>query len=268
MTKSPKVQILDAAIRICMRHLGHDVPKKNELKARVVATEERMSKLWYGSDCTDFSFYSEPDYLYLALNSWTVRSMGDLDEVIRLNLHGDPKVVLDFHGGIGMSCIRLGMALPNAQCFSHSSVPLHREICTELAREFKLPNVKATEKVELWGGADLLLAQETFEHFRDPFAELRKLLDEVGPCRYLDGSSFGIDSPGHFPEYWDGHDKDGKPVVIPRKNRTRKRFNGILKERGFSPYWKRLGVKHPYNSHPFLWIKDDAMVADGEGKPA
>ena len=260
--RSPKVQILDTAIRICMRHLGHDVPKKRELKGRVIATEERMSKLWYGSGCNDYSFYSDPDYLYLALNSWTVRSMGDLDEVIRLNLHGSPGTMLDFHGGIGMSAIRLAMALPGTLCLSHSAVPLHREICNELAREFKLKNAAA---IEAPTKAHLLLAQETFEHFRDPFAELRKLLDEVKPTRYLDGSSFGIDSPGHFPEYWDGHDKDGKPVVIPRKNRTRKRFNGILKERGFSPYWKRLGVKHPYNGHPALWIKDDAAVADGEG---
>ncbi len=254
---SPKREIFRVATQVCAEHLGIPFPSKQDLKKKITETEERMSKLWYGSGCTDFSFYSDPEYLYLALNSWTVRSMGDLDEVIRMKLHGNPAVMLDFHGGIGMSAIRLAMELPETLCITHSAVPLHREIANSIAKHFKLKRFVATDAVV---PCDLLLAQETFEHFRDPFAELRKLLDETKPMRYLDGSSFGIDSPGHFPEYWDGHEKAGDPEIIPRKMKTRKRFNSILKDRGYSPYWKRMGVKNPYNSHPYLWFRDDVVV--------
>lgn len=256
MSKSPKVQILDAAIEICMARLGQPIPSKKELKAKVAEVEERMGKTWYGSSCTDFSFYNEPEYLWLALNSWTVRSMGDLDEVISKKLHGDPITSFDFHGGIGMTTIRLAMAIPDCTCYHHAVVEDHRKICLELADKFGLKNVRAVaDPSEVPSGrADLLTAQEVFEHFRDPFAELKSLLEKIKPRRYLDGSSFGIDSPGHFPTYYDGEEP------VNRKNKTKSRFNGILKSRGFSPYWKRLGVKHPYNSHPCLWIHDDDEV--------
>lgn len=254
MSKSPKVQILDAAIEICMGRLGRPIPSKQELKAKVLETEERMGKTWYGSNCTDFSFYNEPDYLWLALNSWTVRSMGDLDEVIKMRLHGEPTSALDFHGGIGMTTVRLAMAIPDCTCYHHAVVEDHRKICLELAEKFGLKNVRVVADPSELSGVDFVSAQEVFEHFRDPFKELNTLLDGLKPRRYLDGSSFGIDSPGHFPVYYDGEEP------VNRKNKTRARFNGILKARGFSPYWKRLGVKHPYNSHPYLWIRDDDQV--------
>lgn len=257
---SKKNDIFKMAVEVCMNRLGRPVPSKSELKRKVIQTEEDMSKLWYGSDCKDFSFYSDPEYLYLALNSWTVRSMGDLDEVIRLKLTGpDPKVFLDFHGGIGMTSIRLAMDFPGARCIAHIGVQEHREVAMEIAKRFGLSNVEVTDDPWAVKEVDMLSAQEVFEHFRDPFAEVKHLFDETNPKRYLDGSSFGIDSPGHFPFYKDGDE------VVPRKNRTRGRFNRLIRDRGFTPYWKRLGVKHPYNSHPYLWIRDDVETGPNEG---
>jgi hypothetical protein len=218
------------------------VPTKEE----IVAKEQEFQKVWDGSGQTDFSFYDHPDYMYLALNSWTVRSWSDVEYCVKHDLLLKPKRVFDYCGGIGMSACLLATVFPDAECVTHNIAPKQRDAASELARRLNLSNVKVVDKIER--DCDLLLAQETFEHIKDPFKGIQELLDVVKPKQYLDASTFGIVSPGHFDVYTlEGRD-------VPRDNAKRP-FNAILRANGFERYWKLRGLKSPYNGHPALWEK-------------
>lgn len=225
--------------------LGEVLPNK-DLAKKIAEIEERMHKQWYDSNETDFSFYSEQDYLTLLFGSWDVRSAQDTDFLIKNDLFKNPKTIFDFHGGLGFTAMRLAMQFPDATVYSHSVVEEHRKSCEKISKELGLTNVIATDKLQK---ADLLIAQETMEHIKDPFAEMNMLLDTVKPEQYLDGTSFTIDSPGHFTTYLNG------TASIPKNSAKRHLFN-VLRSRGYEVYWKvRVGHKQPFNCRPALFDK-------------
>ena len=255
MTRRPSIrrQIFETACDIA---LGR-VPTRAEFTERVRSEETRMQATWDGSGETDYSFYSDPAYAWLLLNSWTVRSDTDVEVCLRSGLFSRPERVFDFHGGMGMSAVRIALEFPDATVFSHSEVPQHREWCAELARRFHCSdNVVQTDVIR--PDCNVLLAQETLEHIKRPFDVLWDLLDVVRPTRYLDGTSFTLVSPGHHSAYEElvGYDHECRSVieVVPRA-RAKRRLTTMLRARGFLPYWERLlDTKKPFNGHPNLWI--------------
>lgn len=246
---TPRRRIWEAAQRVT---LGKILPK-DELAAIVLQHETEMSKVWYGSGEKDFSFYSDPNYVYLLLNSWSVRSGQDTDFLLRNGLFvPDPDAIFDFHGGMGLTAMRLAMAYPKATVISHSAVQQHRDWCRDIAKELGLSNVVAVDELVK---ADILIAQETMEHFQWPFTEMTRMLDSVRPRQYLDGTSFSIDSPGHFTTFLDLNvTEDGaEEVAVPKKSAKRRLFK-LLKSRGFQLYWERRPEhKKPFNGRPALF---------------
>lgn len=224
------------------------VPTESE----IVRWEEHFQRIWDGSGQTDFSFYDDPNYMYLALNSWQVQSAGDIEACIRNGLFGvvedgsrfEIRNAVDFCGGVGMTACLLATEYPSWRVVTHNIAPKQREAARELARRLDLPNVHVTERIT--GNFDLVIAQETFEHFKDPFRELNELLDETQPIQYLDATHFGFSSPGHFDVFLDGQEE------VPRE-KAKRRFNKLLRSRGFEQYWIRRGCKAPFNGHPSLW---------------
>jgi hypothetical protein len=252
---TPRRRIWEAAQRIS---LGRTYTKK-ELDALIDPVEARMTAQWYDSDETDFSFYSEPDYIYILLRSWETSSAGNCDFLIRNGLFlPDMKSAFDYHGGMGLTALRLAMAYPHVQFYSHTVVPQHAEWCSRLAEELDVRNVEAIDRLV---PSDVLIAQETLEHLQNPWEEMDELLRVVQPRQYLDGSSFGVDNPGHFRNYVH------RGEVIPRA-KARQFLTRYLHENGFDPYWKRReGYKHPYNGRPALYDGPGEFVSASSDVP-
>ena len=242
-TKSLRRRIYETACELVLGRMPKD---------EYLAVEDLFNARWYGSGQTDFMFYSDPDYKYLLLHSWVVASQYDIEKCVTLKLLRDPKTVLDFHGGIGMTACYLAASLPEALVMSHTAVQWHWETTVLLADALGLKNVAAIRRdsAKDLPKADLLIAQETLEHFKDPFSEMRTLLETVQPSQYLDGSSFTFDSPGHFNPFYD----DG--VVVPRES-AKRRLNGILRDAGYVRPWEdpKTGVKKLFNGRPALWSR-------------
>jgi hypothetical protein len=222
--------------------LGKLVPPGPLLEV-VIDREQRFQDIWDLSGEVDFSFYSHPDYVYLLLNSWRVRSCTDIELLLREKIINEPKVVIDFHGGMGLTAMRLGMAFPDATVYSHSAVEQHRGWCRDIAAELGLTNVHPIDHLV---PADLLIAQETMEHIKDPFKEVLEMMETVQPKQYLDGSSFSIPSPGHFSVYTNG-------TVDLGRDHVKRRFYNYVRSFGFQEYWVARNLKKPFNSRPALF---------------
>jgi len=222
--------------------LGKLVPPAPLLEV-VIDREQRFQDIWDLSGEVDFSFYSHPDYVYLLLNSWRVRSCTDIELLLREKIIDEPKVVIDFHGGMGLTAMRLGMAFPDATVYSHSAVEQHRGWCRDIAADLGLTNVHPIDHLV---PADLLIAQETMEHMKDPFKEILEMMETVQPKQYLDGSSFSIPSPGHFSVYTNGGVDVGRDHV-------KRRFYSYVRSFGFQEYWVARNLKKPFNSRPALF---------------
>ena len=248
MSVSKTQLIWEAAQKVT---LGKLVPPQPLLEV-VIDREQRFQDVWDLSGETDFSFYSHPDYVYLLLNSWRVRSCTDIELLLREKIINEPKVVIDFHGGMGLTAMRLGMAFPDATVYSHSAVEQHRGWCRDIAAELGLTNVHPIDHLV---PADLLIAQETMEHMKDPFKEVLEMMQTVQPKQYLDGSSFSIPSPGHFSVYTNGDVEIGRDHV-------KRRFYNYVRSFGFQEYWVARNLKKPFNSRPALFdrVSDRILV--------
>jgi hypothetical protein len=156
MSVSKTQLIWEAAQKVT---LGKLVPPQPLLEV-VIDREQRFQDIWDLSGEVDFSFYSHPDYVYLLLNSWRVRSCTDIELLLREKIINEPKVVIDFHGGMGLTAMRLGMAFPDATVYSHSAVEQHRGWCRDIAADLGLTNVHPIDHLV---PADLLIAQETMD---------------------------------------------------------------------------------------------------------
>jgi hypothetical protein len=248
MSVSKTQLIWEAAQKVT---LGKLIPPQPLLEV-VIDREQRFQDIWDLSGETDFSFYSHPDYVYLLLNSWRVRSCTDIELLLREKIINEPKVVIDFHGGMGLTAMRLGMAFPEATVYSHSAVEQHRGWCRDIAAELGLTNVHPIDHLVQ---ADLLIAQETMEHMKDPFKEVLEMMETVQPKQYLDGSSFSIPSPGHFSVYSNGGMEIGRDHV-------KRRFYNYVRSFGFQEYWVARNLKKPFNSRPALFdrVSDRILV--------
>ena len=248
MSLSKTQLIWEAAQKIT---LGKLVPPSPLLEV-VIDREQRFQDIWDLSGEIDFSFYSHPDYVYLLLNSWRVRSCTDIELLLREKIINEPRTVIDFHGGMGLTAMRLGMAFPEATVYSHSAVEQHRGWCRDIAAELGLTNVHPIEHLL---PADLLIAQETMEHMKDPFKEILEMMEIVQPRQYLDGSSFSIPSPGHFSVYKNGGLEIGRDHV-------KRRFYNYVRSFGFQEYWVARNLKKPFNSRPALFdrVSDRILV--------
>ena len=239
MSVSKTQLIWEAAQKVT---LGKLVPPQPLLEV-VIDREQRFQDIWDLSGESDFSFYSHPDYVYLLLNSWRVRSCTDIELLLREKIINEPKTVIDFHGGMGLTAMRLGMAFPEATVYSHSAVEQHRGWCRDIAADLGLTNVHPIDHLV---PADLLIAQETMEHMKDPFKEVLEMMETVQPKQYLDGSSFSIPSPGHFSVYTNG-------TVDIGRDHVKRRFYNYVRSFGFQEYWVARNLKKPFNSRPALF---------------
>lgn len=153
-----------------------------------------------------------------------------------------PASFIDYHGGLGLTAAQLAMGQPDARVMFHTAVVHHGDIARAVFKKLGLKNVCVVDEIE---PAEVLVAQETMEHFSDPCLEIRRIIDIVKPERYLDGSSFTIDACGHF--------RHNKKVSKP--------FNATLRELGYETYWNVEGINSPFNAKPAVWVKGRSQRA-------
>lgn len=204
-----------------------------------------LSKRWQDSNEEDFSIYDGEDYLIELLYCWNCYSGPSAARLIEfMKKEGITiKSSCDYQGGLGMTTALLAEAYPEAK---HSLTPGsddHYSLSLDLFKKLGLKNVKTTFALN---PVDLLVAQETFEHFADPIGELKNVIDSTNPKFYFDASSFElVNSPGHF--------KRNKDI--------RTDFNQVLKDSGYSVIWRderfdeTFEKRKPIETLPSLWMK-------------
>jgi SAM-dependent methyltransferase len=116
---------------------------------------------------------------------------------------------------------------------------------------------------------DVIFASEYFEHFYEPIAHLKDVLDNCSPKFLITANGFGGDAIGHFDDYrvdedlddsdnkWDlfsGEDVKGGNIQSSKE--TSKRFNQYLKDRGYT----KLDTKI-WNSRPAVWQKGPIITS-------
>jgi hypothetical protein len=222
-----------------------DVTKVNvkTLRNDTIRIDASLAERWYASNEIAYDLYDTDDYVVSMLHCWryggTSYASSNVTRLfMRWLAHRDLKPIsfIDFHGGLGLTACQLSMGHPEARVLFHTAVKHHGDVGRAVYDKMGLTNIEIVDKLE---PVDVLLAQETMEHFSDPCAEIKNVIGTVKPKWYLDQSSFTIDACGHF-----------------RHNRkVGKQFNAVLRELGYETYWKVEGINSPFNAKPTVWVK-------------
>ena len=217
------------------------VPLKS-LRDETARIDPTLTERWYASNETDYSLYDTQDYVVSMLHCWrhggTSYASSNVTRLfMRWLAHRGlkPASFIDYHGGLGLTSAQLSMGHPEARVMFHTAVKHHADVGREVFKRMDL-KVEIIEQLE---PAEVLIAQETMEHFPDPCSEIRKIIGEVKPKWYLDQSSFTIDACGHFKH----------------NHKVGKQFNAVLRELGYETYWKAEGISSPFNAKPAVWVK-------------
>lgn len=214
-------------------------------------TGEALAIRWQSSGEKDYGIYEGEDYLRELLYCWNCYSG---PSAVRLITHMlDVGITMssshDHQGGIGMTTALLARAFPEARHTITVGGDEHGEhgaLARTLFSSLDLQNAAVTSG---GCGVDLLVAQETFEHFPNPIDHLIRVLDECKPHLYFDASSFELTgSPGHF-----AHNKHIRPA-----------FSSVLAESGYVVAWRDekfdegFDEKKAPETLPTLWRKTGA----------
>ena len=207
------------------------------------AVDTSLTERWYASGETAYDLYDTQDYVVSMLHCWryggTSYASSNVTRLfMRWLAHRDlkPATFIDYHGGLGLTTAQLSMGHPDARIAFHVSLKRHADIGREVFKRLGLKNVDVINELR---PADVLIAQETMEHFPDPIAEIKSAIEIVKPKWYLDQSSFTIDACGHFKH----------------NHKVGKQFNNVLRELGYETYWKAEGISSPFNAKPTVWVK-------------
>ena len=235
--RGPLRAIDEAATRIVASH----APASREL-AR--SAGEVLTAEWNARQCDEEELYSSPLYLWACLDCWrtfTARSARLTARSLR-RVGMEPQRIVDFGAGIGTSTAQLAREFPDATVVYHNLPGPQVKVAEELFSELGLGNVEILTCEARLVRADVVCAYEVFEHLREPVRVLREL---IGPetRMYADGSSFTIDSAGHYRCYY----VDGARVS---NTAIRRQFNGALLDMGM----RRAPFKY-WNTRPAIWVR-------------
>jgi hypothetical protein len=193
-----------------------------------------LENRWYASieaGEPDYAVYSSPEMVAETWACWEVYSRKYLLLLQQLGIPAGS--VCDLGCGCGLTTTGLMEVYPHSRVFGTQlpGTPQWR-IAARLAEVRPAPEE-----------AELVVASEFFEHFREPIACLRDVLKTCRPRALLIASSFGSRSVGHFPVYFIG--RKAYPRGIGRL------FNKELRARGY----KMLDTGF-WNNRPQIWTRD------------
>lgn len=213
-----------------------------------------MHKRWYeegGLEARDFSFYSEPEYVAMAIDCYLGWTKGNVTNSIKFMTDFTtftPQTIFDFGAGIGLSTLQLAQAFPSATVIYNNVDGAQKDMFNELIWWLNVPNVAFSNSLV---PTEMVCAYEVFEHFERPDIEAELLLNNAITQFYFDATSFSIDSPGHFPTYLIGNQPFGQ-------KQAKRHFNALIRSFGYKPT-QMLGAKKFFNSRPTVYVRDSAV---------
>jgi len=232
------------------------------MKEQFQTYHDQLQDKWYASfdrdgdpreQNYDYGVYSDKVYPYLMVDCFTGWSRANAVNTVKFfyNIQHTPKSIVDIFAGTGQTTVILAKAFPKAKVFYHNTDQAQTDIMLELKQRFSAKNSEMTKEPVT---AECVFAMEAMEHVVAPLAFAKPILSPKKCKFYIDGSSFTIDSIGHFPIYLNGNEQI--------KNHEYKRFFfKALKELGFYQSFdsKRFVHKRFYNGRPNVLVRAGAV---------
>lgn len=231
-------------------NIALDVIRHFRLKKEIQRTDaQAVENTWYQSLASgnpDYGVYDSDYYLADLWSCWviysrnylkTLRSQGILKSL------GNFDQVIDVGCGFGLTTAALKELYPDAEV-TGTNLPNIRQtrVAENIGQKFhfkimsELPGTKDHKRT-------LIFASEYFEHFYEPVAHLREIINTTNPDTLIIANSFGARAIGHFNIY----KVDGS--IIPSHIIGRK-FNDCLRSRGYEKMITKL-----WNNRPAIWVK-------------
>ncbi len=217
----------------------------------IVSLDQSFTDSWYGQyhDAKDFSIYSTPVYLFAlayCYKVWTKANVSQTIKFFKQYAKHDPSSILDVFAGSGLSSVHLAAEFPGTYVLYHNTTPLQTEMARRLAQFLSIKNIVFIDE---FTPAEAVCGFEVFEHFQEPCAMAKTVLDDRSIRYYVDVSSFNVHSTGHFDTYFDS----GVPYS---KGKIRKPFNATLRSLEFDKA-EKLGImpKAFWNNTPSIWVR-------------
>lgn len=202
---------------------------------------ENHKKIWYQSikdGQPNYQIYSQDYYLIDALLSFYLCSKKYINNVIKINAI-DPYfngIIVDVGCGLGLSTLMLKEYFPYAEVIGTNVKGKQwnyaKAIGVMLVENYH--EIDSTKEI-------VVFASEYFEHFINPFEELKKILT-LSPFLLIIANAFGANAVGHFPFYTSGNGDQISNKTIGRK------FNNLLR----SLYFKQVTTSF-WNNRPYIW---------------
>lgn len=207
-------------------------------------TLSRLQRRWYDSiacGAPDYTIYALPTYLAEVWYCWACYSRHYLRELAK-HAHGLlTGRVLDLGCGAGYSTAAIAETWPRCSALATNvKGSAQWELCKSMSDEYGFQLHRDAAGA---GKADVVFASEYFEHFDEPVAHLRAVLDCSGAHILIIANTFTSPAIGHFPEYkHNGGLLTGKAMS--------RAFNVALFNAGFRQ--QRFGF---WNNRPTVWIR-------------
>lgn len=201
----------------------------------------------YKDTGNDEAVYEEDDFLWNALTCYVHHTKGYINEMHKLfiKLNYEPKIILDFGSGIGLSTLHLANKFPNAEIIYCNIGYAQKKIFIKLLRKYPHKNIKIIKDINNIV-VDTICCFELFEHIKEPEQMLDVLL-KLNPTYLIEASSFKcFDAPGHYDNYiYKGN--------IITNTEMKQKFSMLVKSKGFEKIWKI--YKHKcWNDRPTAWV--------------
>ena len=217
---------------------------------RIVAFNDYVTKQWYDdflpTDRIEFA-YSDWQIVWARLHDYLVFGRANLRSAIDILTAIDfyPRRILDLNGGIGLTTLQLAKAFPEATLTYNG----HRGVMLQIADKLLgKRDIKFFSKEE-WTTQkyDLVVAQDAFECYRDPFARLSDVA--LATKMLVTTSAFKSDGVGHYPTY--------NSIWGQLHNYyTRRKFNKVLMTSSFVKLWDAMAIKRPFHSYIDIYIQE------------
>jgi len=220
------------------------------------AAEDRLEARWYASGESDFSIYDSADcLLWLLKYQWkALKSVALASDWLKHNRIPIERV-LDHGAGLGFTSVALAESFPDAQVIATNYPGLQCDFNSFLLQRAGVRNLEFSDSA-LAERYDVVFAIEVFEHFKEPTAELDRLLG-TNPAVLVDTTSFTVKSPGHFDEYViNGIVSHGY-----KRQEATVRFYRSIKRAGYRYHWTEF-----YNGRPRIWLRSDVVSLEATSR--